>query len=266
MTPSKNMAPPSDNMGAQNTVNQVVSFSGGKDSTAMLLEMLERGEQIHSVIAFDTGWEFPQMLDHWAKVEDYTGIKIVRLKTKKSFDFYLTSQPIISRKTKQIARTGRGWPVATRRWCTREKVSQIDKYVKKVPHAVSCIGFAADEQHRTFGVSLTKKKAPSRFPLIEWGIDEAEALHICKRHGFDWAGLYNHFNRVSCYCCPLQRYSELRALRKEFPDLWQKMLDLDSRDPNDSYFRGWNTLRDIERRFADEDKQITIFDYLEVAQ
>lgn len=36
--------------------NNIVSFSGGKDSTAMVLEMLERNVPIHSVIAFDTGW------------------------------------------------------------------------------------------------------------------------------------------------------------------------------------------------------------------
>lgn len=44
--------------------SNIVSLSGGKDSTAMLLMMLERGEDIHSVVFFDTGWEFPEMHEH----------------------------------------------------------------------------------------------------------------------------------------------------------------------------------------------------------
>ncbi len=35
-------------------MNNVISFSGGKDSTAMLHLMLDRGESIHSVLFFDT--------------------------------------------------------------------------------------------------------------------------------------------------------------------------------------------------------------------
>ncbi|MBQ9455040.1 MAG: phosphoadenosine phosphosulfate reductase family protein [Thermoguttaceae bacterium] len=41
-------------------MKQVISFSGGKDSTALLHLMLERGEQIDEVIYFNGGWEWPQ--------------------------------------------------------------------------------------------------------------------------------------------------------------------------------------------------------------
>ena len=67
--------------------NQIISLSGGKDSTAMLLMMLERKEPIHSIVFFDTGWEFPQMLDHINLLEKRTGIKIVRLKAKRPFEY-----------------------------------------------------------------------------------------------------------------------------------------------------------------------------------
>ena len=39
----------------------VVSFSGGKDSTAMLLRMLELGMPVDEIIFCDTTVEFPQM-------------------------------------------------------------------------------------------------------------------------------------------------------------------------------------------------------------
>lgn len=41
-----------------------VSLSGGKDSTAMLLLMIERGLPINTVLWADTDMEFPEMYDH----------------------------------------------------------------------------------------------------------------------------------------------------------------------------------------------------------
>jgi 3'-phosphoadenosine 5'-phosphosulfate sulfotransferase (PAPS reductase)/FAD synthetase len=48
----------------------VVSFSGGKDSTAMLIKLVESGYPISAVLFFDTGWEFPEMYRHIEKVEE----------------------------------------------------------------------------------------------------------------------------------------------------------------------------------------------------
>lgn len=47
----------------------VVSFSGGKDSTAMLLMMIEKGITVDRVICVDTTKEFPQMYEHIQKVQ-----------------------------------------------------------------------------------------------------------------------------------------------------------------------------------------------------
>ena len=40
--------------------SNIVSLSGGKDSTAMLLMLLEHGESVADVMFFDTGWKFPE--------------------------------------------------------------------------------------------------------------------------------------------------------------------------------------------------------------
>ena len=55
----------------------------------MLLMMLDKGVQIDEVIFCDTGKEFPQMYEHIAKVEKYTGITVTRLKADKDFDYYM---------------------------------------------------------------------------------------------------------------------------------------------------------------------------------
>ena len=69
-------------------MKNIVQFSGGKDSTAMLLMMLEKGMPVDEIIFCDTGKEFPEMYEHIRKVEEYTGRPITRLKAPKSFDYY----------------------------------------------------------------------------------------------------------------------------------------------------------------------------------
>lgn len=66
----------------EKTIFNVVSFSGGKDSTAMLLKMIEEKIDIDCVLFCDTGLEFPQMYEHIDKVERETGIHITREKQR----------------------------------------------------------------------------------------------------------------------------------------------------------------------------------------
>jgi len=237
---------------------QIPSISGGKDSTAMLLMMIERGEPIHSVVFFDTGWEFPQMYDHIDLLEKRTGIKIWRLHSRLPFDYWMTARPIIVRtgpNKGKLYKIGNGWPSPSRRWCTRNKVDTIDYYCKPIKDVVQCVGYAADETDRT----LSNPKFQYRFPLQEWGVTEADALQYCYDKGYCWGGLYDYFHRVSCFCCPLQRLNELRTLRRHFPDLWQRMLEMDKAIPVNRGFDGDKTVYDLELRFADEDRQQDLF-------
>jgi len=245
--------------------NQIVSLSGGKDSTAMLLMMLERGELVHSAIFFDTGWEFPEMYPHIERVEAETGIEVVRLKPKRSFRYWLYERPVRASKGPQkgqVHRIGNGWPSPLRRWCTREKTHAIRRYLKSIPDSVSCIGFAADEAHRATGsANMQAENGEVKFPLIEWGVTESEALQYCLDRGYDWGGLYDVFHRVSCFCCPLQRLSELRKLREHFPNLWARMLEMDRAIPDHNRgFKGYKTVHDLDRRFAEEDRQMVMFE------
>ena len=239
-------------------MKNIISLSGGKDSTAVLLLMLEKNEPIHSVVFFNTGWEFPEMEDHINKLEKYTGLSFIRLKPKKSFNYWLNERPVIARKGHlkgKVHRLGHGWPAQMRRWCTRLKIDAIEKYYKKQEKFISCIGFAADETKRI--TTVQKKKWQERYPLIEYSITEGEALQYCYSHGFDWGGLYELFGRVSCYCCPLQRIGELRNLRKYRPELWAKMLEMDL--PDNRGFRGLKTVHDLDNRFYQESRQLTMF-------
>lgn len=106
------------------------------------------------------------------------------------------------------------------------------------------VGIAADEAHRCKDL---------HYPLVEWGMTEADCLRYCKKHGFDWGGLYDIFRRVSCWCCPLQPLNELRKLRIHCPNLWQKLLYMDAHTWQP--FRPDYTARQLDIRFKLEEER-----------
>ena len=232
----------------------IASFSGGKDSTALALRLIEEDWPLDEIVFFDTGWEFPQMYKHIERFEEYTGRAVTRLQPTRPFTEWLTERPIKARDSGEVYRYGIGWPAANRRWCTRDKMSTIDRHCED---AQRYIGIAADEIARTYKF---EDMLPATFPLVTWDMDEADCLTYCYERGFDWGGLYEHFKRVSCFCCPLQRLGELRNLRKHYPELWQKMLDWDEKiGAQNRGFRGYESVHDLEARFACEDRQMMLF-------
>ena len=203
-------------------MKQIVSLSGGKDSTAMLLMMLDRGEQIDGIVFFDWGMEFPQMYEHLERLEDYIKMPIDRVYPKHEWDYYMFDHIHVRGKRKGEA--GNGWAWGKSRWCTREKINALRTYERGATSV--CIGYSYRERFRRAAY-----KNNQRYPLLEWGVTDQEALKYCQLHGFDFGGLYKMFKSVSCWCCPLKPERELRALRDNFPDLWQRLLDMDNRSP-----------------------------------
>lgn len=112
----------------------IVSFSGGKDSTWMLLEMIRRGERIDEVVFFDTGWEFPQMLRHVEKIKkivEDNGITFTTLHPKQNFTYVALEIP----RPRRPELSGWGWcGYANSRWGTRMKMEAIDQYFKSEPN------------------------------------------------------------------------------------------------------------------------------------
>jgi hypothetical protein len=54
----------------------------------------------------------------------------------------------------------------------------------------------------------------------------------------------------------------MKSLRKFFPELWQKMLKLESEIPEPLYSRGFQcgkTLKMFDDRFAENDRQLCLF-------
>jgi len=243
-----------------------VSLSGGKDSSALLLLMLEKDMPIDCVLYADTGMEFPEMEAHIAKLDALLfrerGIHITTLRHPQGFEWLMFDVPLQKERAinRRIAMgqslTGYGWPGMRVRWCTGQlKTHLIAKEVnrlKKEKSALNYIGIAADETWRCKG---------EEYPLVDWKITEAQALQICYDRGYDWGGLYEIYHRCSCWCCPLQRIDELRKLRRHHPELWARLRDMDNRaramfgpGPLGQFKKDW-TVERLEERFAREEAQ-----------
>ena len=234
-----------------------VSFSGGKDSTAMLLRMMELGEHIDEVVCCDTYKEFPAMYRHIAKVKETVeanGIKFTELRNDESFDYLMFEKS--KTRGKFAHQSGRGWPSPMVRWCTgelkRDVVRRHFGKLSKLYDVIQCIGIAADEAYRL--ERENNQNANHRHPLVEWGWDEETCLKYCYDHGYDWEGLYRIFGRVSCWCCPLRGIGEQRKLWKHFPDLWEELKDMDNRTWNQ--FRADYSVDDLEKRFEFEEERL----------
>lgn len=223
-------------------MKRIVSFSGGKDSTAMLLKMIECNIPIDEIIFCDTGKEFPQMYEHIKKVENYIKRPITIIKAEKSFEYYMFEYE--KQKGKNKGQKGYGWSSGRCRWCTTLlKNNVINKYLSKYKQEgyIEYIGIAYDEQNRI------KDKF---YPLIDWKMTEKDCLEYCYSKGFDWGGLYEHLDRVSCWCCPLKRIREYKVLYKYYPELWQKLKEMDKKANN--RFRKDYTIDELEIKFLKE--------------
>ena len=201
----------------------IVSLSGGKDSTAMLLRLLEENYPVDLILYCDTGLEFPEMYDHLRRLEEYIGLPIVKLRAAHDFEYYFYRYHPKRKNPALEQYDGMSWPGPKNRWCTAMlKTRIIQAYLKELKqhfHVWEYIGIAADEE---------KRIKDKQYPLVEWAMTEKDCLAYCYKRGFGWGGLYDIFSHVSCWCCPLQSLSELRKLYEHFPHLWRQLEQWDS--------------------------------------
>lgn len=226
-------------------MKHIVSFSGGKDSTAMLLLMIKKGILIDEIIFLDTGVEFPEMYKHIEKVERYIDRKITKLKAENSYEYMMFEHK--KKKGKNKGQKGYSWADFRNRWCTQYLKKQVmNRYLKEKYKNIEIIeyhGIAADETKRL----IKNKEKNIKYPLAEWGVIEKEALEYCYKKGFNWDGLYEKFDRVSCWCCPLKNLKELKVIYKEYPKYWEKLKEWDSKTYRK--FRADYSILDLEKKF-----------------
>ena len=177
-------------------MKHIVSLSGGKDSTAMLIKMIEMGMVIDDIVFINVmatptmGAEFPEMYDYLDKLEGYIGRKITRVPSVISFDegFHQTY--------KKGARKGAiyGYPFTIGAWCNdRLKLRAIEKHYKTYGEHIRYLGIAADETKRL------KHLTPNcRAPLADWRMTEQDCINFLQERDM-MNPLYKKFKRLGCF-------------------------------------------------------------------
>jgi 3'-phosphoadenosine 5'-phosphosulfate sulfotransferase (PAPS reductase)/FAD synthetase len=202
---------------------QIISFSGGKDSTAMLFKMIENKENITHIIFSDTEAEFPELYEYIKKISDITlkkiGVPVTIVKSKKPLTEWISGK--ISRGN--YKGKVRGFPYVSLPcyWQRESKYLPIWNYIKKnnIQDFQMCIGIASDEKKR---VSLLAKEKNIRYPLIEMGLTENNCFEYLKEKNL-LNNLYKDFKRIGCYFCPKQSEFSLYMVWSKYPELWEKL-------------------------------------------
>lgn len=234
----------------------VLSFSGGKDSTALLLGLIEKQYKLDEVVFYDTGWEYPQMYEHIDKCKalcEQNNIKFTTLKPENSFDYCAFELPHTSPKDK-IVRYGYGWCGGYCRWGTSLKTRAIRKYLNGIKEKILYLGIASNEVDRLKNIKEDYKKCP----LVEWGLTEEDCLKICYNSGFTWGGMYENLDRLSCKFCKNKNLKELRNIRKYYPEVWEELKEFQIKVQKPYRKERWGevTIHELEKRFVLEDEWI----------
>lgn len=113
---------------------------------------------------------------------------------------------------------------------------------------VQYLGIAADEPER-----IERHSRPGIIlPLVEIGWDEAYCRKWCEENDL-LSPIYTDAARGGCWFCHNQSVSQLRLLRKNYPDLWKLLLKWDNDSPV-SFKPDGHTVHDYDRRFQAEDE------------
>lgn len=177
---------------------QIAAFSGGKDSTAMILAMRDRGEPIDGLLVTPTGDELPELWAHWDRIAAMVRCELIRPKAP-------TLRECIDAMD--------ALPNFRMRWCTRMiKVQPMIAWAKAQPEdVVVCVGLRADEPERR---GIISESLACRFPLREYGMGIAEVRSVIAAHGIDVPA------RTDCARCYHQRIGEWWDLWQNHPDIF----------------------------------------------
>jgi hypothetical protein len=208
----------------------IASYGGGTNSTAELIECVNRKVKVDLILFADTGGERPEtyeyvdMFSKWLVNNGMPEIITVR-KVDYKGDILTLEQNCLQQK--MLPSLAYGFKTCSQKF----KIQPQDKYVNnwepakqawaKGEDVVKLIGYDAGEPHRAFGKAIDKKYKYF-YPLIEWDIDRDRCRKIIENAGLHQPG------KSSCFFCPSMKKREILALNKDHPALMMRALEIEA--------------------------------------
>jgi len=208
----------------------VVSWSGGKDSTATILLMREHGVPIKEIIyvrmMFDDelAATLPIMTDFVDRAAETfrgwgyktTEVRAIRSAMDLANDIYF--------KSKHEYKNGKpyGMTAFCRRACRLQQIKQktIENQIK-IENEYQMIGYAADEPERLHRLGDKKQSI-----MAVLGVTELDAMRICEAAGLLSPLYHAGIGRDGCFFCPNAAKRERERLRHNHPELIEKIYGL----------------------------------------
>jgi len=191
-------------------MNHIVALSGGKDSTAMALWLIENEPRDYKFVCTPTQDELPEMQAHWDRLEKILG-NLTRITT-------------ISLMANNIR--NKALPSWRMRFCTRDlKIAPYINYMLSSRPAISYVGLRADEPERE-GINYGARGGEvygevegitARYPLRELGWGVADVLAYLDSKGVTIP------RRTDCARCFFQRLIEWYELWRDYPNKWAEI-------------------------------------------
>lgn len=238
----------------------IFSQSFGKDSMATLILAAEQGIPIDRVLYVDIKFndeisgEHPIMAE-WIptaekRLKELFGITVDHAYSGIGFEeqFWTKKQ-----KGEHIGDIY-SFPHTIKAWCNdRLKIRAIERYKAKLKkeNLVDFLGIAADEPNRWARKVKEMEETGVRYRslLVEQNLTEQDAMAICKKYDLlsPMYGVDGIF-RGGCWFCPKQCMADLWSLWKNYPDLYNRLLEMEPYSHNTFKPRGV-TLALLAQRF-----------------
>jgi phosphoadenosine phosphosulfate reductase len=208
-----------------------VSFSGGKDSLAVLdltRSALKRNPQ---AIFINTGLEFPGTVDY---VRRFCKDNNIPLHEYNAGDAYWNKL------------LDYGPPAKDNRWCCEVcKLTPINKAAEQEKH----LTINGKRRYESFSRSRIAPKEPNPFipaqvnvyPIRDWRAIEVW-MYIYWR-GLEYNPLYDMgFERIGCWLCPASLSAEYRIIKELHPELYDKW---------NNYLHDWADNKGLSKEYID---------------
>lgn len=192
----------------------ILSYGGGVNSTALLLELIRIGHPPDYVLFADTGGEKPKTYKHieavngWLKHRGRPEINICS--EKKTLESDCLDRGTLPGKAFGFGSCSEHFKIRPqRRWVKAQGIKD----------ATWLVGIHAGEAQRA--LRIHNQRQDVEFPLIKWQWGQAECEAAIKAEGFQVPV------KSACFYCPSMRKNEIIQLSKSDPELFARAVEME---------------------------------------